>query len=130
MSQPVEDLGALPYASRVETMAGYGLSPAEIANVLDIDVTDLTGSYAKQLTGGQVKANARVAESLFRKAIGDGRESVTAAIFWLKTRARWKETSVHEHVEPQRTVTVDDTSRFIQECLESHRRVTGPAIDD
>jgi hypothetical protein len=22
---------------------------------------------------------------------------VTAAIFWLKTRARWKETSVHEH---------------------------------
>src|SRR3954452_9368228 len=96
MTIDVEDLGDLPYAPRVETMAGYGLSPADIANVLDIDVADLTGSYAKQLTGGQLKANERVAESLYRKAIGEGRESVTAAIFWLKTRARWKETTVHE----------------------------------
>jgi hypothetical protein len=30
---------------------------------------------------------------VYRKATGEGRESVTAAIFWLKTRARWKETS-------------------------------------
>src|SRR5262245_458831 len=86
-------------------MAGYGLSPADISNVLDIDVADLTVSYAKQLTGGQVKANARVAESLYRKAIGEGRESVTAAIFWLKTRARWRETSVHEYA---RRFTHDD----------------------
>jgi hypothetical protein len=96
MTTDVEDLGTLPYASRVETMAGYGLTTADIANVLDMDVADLTAFYAKQLTGGQVKANVRVAESLYRKAIGDGRESVTAAIFWLKTRARWKETTVHE----------------------------------
>ena len=32
-----------------------------------------------------------------RKATGEGREAVTAAIFWLKTRAHWKEVSVHEH---------------------------------
>ena len=77
-------------------MAGYGLSPADIARVLDIDVEELKASYDKELSGGHIKANARVAESLYRKAIGEGRESVTAAIFWLKTRARWKETSVHE----------------------------------
>ena len=35
-------------------------------------------------------------ENLFRKATGDGREAVIAAIFWLKTRARWKETNVTE----------------------------------
>lgn len=28
--------------------------------------------------------------------LAGGREGVTAAIFWLKARARWKETSVHE----------------------------------
>src|SRR5262245_8531821 len=114
MSKPVEDLGALLYASRVETMAGYGLSAPDIANVLYIEIEELKTSYAKQLSGGQIKANARVAESLFRKAIGEGRESVTAAIFWLKTRARWKETSVHEHVEPERTITESDTAKFIQ----------------
>jgi len=43
-----------------------------------------------------VKANAKVAENLYRKATGDGRESIIAAIFWLKTRAGWKETSVQE----------------------------------
>ena len=45
---------------------------------------------------GDVKANAKVAENLYRKATGEGRESVIAAIFWLKTRAGWRETSVHE----------------------------------
>ena len=115
MTEPVEDLGPLPYASRVETMAGYGRSADEISNVLDIEVEELKASYAKQLSGGQIKANARVAESLFRQAIGEGRESVTAAIFWLKTRARWKETSVHEHSGRS---THED---FIEQCMAEER---------
>ena len=43
-----------------------------------------------------MKANAKVAENLYRKATGEGREAVIAAIFWLKTRAGWRETNVHE----------------------------------
>ena len=43
-----------------------------------------------------VGRNVKVAESLYRKALDEGREGVGAAIFWLKTRARWKETSTHE----------------------------------
>ena len=93
MDDIVEDLGPLPHRAKVEAMAGYGLSAADIARVLDIDAEELKASYAKELACGQIKANARVAESLYRKAIGEGRESVTAAIFWLKTRARWKERS-------------------------------------
>ncbi|RWM85303.1 MAG: hypothetical protein EOR84_32210 [Mesorhizobium sp.] len=49
-----------------------------------------------ELESGAIKANERVAEGLYRKATGEGREAVTAAIFWLKTRARCKETSLHE----------------------------------
>ena len=37
-----------------------------------------------------------MAESLFRRATGEGREGVVAAIFWLKTRAQWREVSLHE----------------------------------
>ena len=37
-----------------------------------------------------------MAENLYRKATGEGREAVIAAIFWLKTRAGWRETSVHD----------------------------------
>lgn len=85
-----------PHCAQVEAMAGYGVAPADIAQVLGIEVHVLKADYASQLDGGHIKANARVAENLYRKATGEGRESVTAAIFWLKTRARWKETSVHE----------------------------------
>ena len=55
---------------------------------------------ATNSTTATSKANAKVAENLYRKATGDGREAVTAAIFWLKARARWKEVSVHEHGGP------------------------------
>ena len=82
---------------QVESLAGYGIPEIDIAGLIGIDPKTLRKHYRQELDHGHTKANAKVAENLFRKAIGEGRESVTAAIFWLKTRARWKETSVHEH---------------------------------
>lgn len=80
-----------PFADKIEAMSGYGLSTTDIALVLAIDETELQSVYQRELDAGAIKANLRVAESLYRQALGDGRQSVTAAIFWLKTRARWKE---------------------------------------
>ena len=77
-------------------MAGYGVPEAEIAGVVGIDAKTLRKHYRGELDHGHVKANAKVAENLYRKATGDGREAVIAAIFWLKTRAGWKETHVTE----------------------------------
>ena len=76
---------------QVEAMAGFGLAEGDIAKVLDIEPEALRAHYRRELETGQIKANARVAECLFRQATGEGRQSVTAAIFWLKTRARWRE---------------------------------------
>jgi hypothetical protein len=81
---------------QVETLAGFGVREDDIAGVLGIDPKTLRKHYRHELHHGHVKANARVAENLYRKATGEGREAVTAAIFWLKTRAGWKETSVQE----------------------------------
>lgn len=81
---------------QVETLAGYGIPEAEIAGLIGIDPKTLRRHYRQELDHGHTKANAKVAENLFRKATGEGRESVTAAIFWLKARARWKETNVNE----------------------------------
>jgi hypothetical protein len=84
---------------QVETMAAYGIPEADIATVIEIDPKTLRRHYRKELSTGHIKANTKVAENLYRKATGDGRESVVAAIFWLKTRARWKETTIHEVTE-------------------------------
>ena len=81
--------------------AGYNM--IIVLGVLGIEEKQLRAQYAQEIESGQIKVNATVAENLFRKATGDGREAVTAAIFWLKA-ARWKEVSMHEHdrVEPGR----------------------------
>jgi hypothetical protein len=45
------------------------------------------------------QANARVAESLYKLAVGGNLGAVT---FWLKTRARWRETDRLEVTDPER----------------------------
>ena len=90
---------------QVEAMAGYGVPEADIAGVVGIDSKTLRRHYRDELKHGHVKANARVAESLYRKATTDGAQSVAAAIFWLKTRAGWKETSVGE-LTVDKTITI------------------------
>ena len=100
---------------QAEAMAAYGVPESDIACVIGIDPKTLRKHYRQELDQGHTKANAKVAESLFRKALGDGPQSVTAAIFWLKTRARWKEVSVHEHggVPGQPIERVDRIERII-----------------
>ena len=86
---------------QVEAMAGYGVPEIDIAGVVGIDAKTLRKHYRDELDHGHIKANVRVAENLYRKATGEGRESVIAAIFWLKTRAGWRETNVHEIAGPR-----------------------------
>ena len=78
-------------------MAAYGVPELNIARVVGIDAKTLRKHYREELDTGQTKATAKVAESLYRKATTDGHQSVTAAIFWLKTRGGWRETpQAHE----------------------------------
>jgi hypothetical protein len=99
MTQPTARvIDERPLATKVEALAGFGLGAADIARVVHMDQAVLEQDYAHELAAGQIKANARVAESLYRKATGEGREAVIAAIFWLKTRARWTECPVAEVV--------------------------------
>ena len=79
---------------QVEAMAGYGVPEADSAGMIGIDPKTLRRHYRAELDYGHVKANVRVAENLYRKATGDGKEAVTAAIFWMKVRAGWRETVI------------------------------------
>jgi hypothetical protein len=76
---------------QVEAMAAYGIPETDIARVAGIDPKTLRKHYRDELDTGHIKANAKVAEFLFRKATTEGAQCVTAAIFWLKTRGGWRE---------------------------------------
>ena len=115
----------------VEALAGYGVPEADIAGVVGVDPKTLRKHYRQELRYGHVKANAKVAENLFRKATGDGRESVIAAIFWMKTRAQWKETSVTELAAPPPKITIHWKGPSKKPDPLAHEPpLTGPGRDD
>lgn len=95
-------------ARRVEALAGFGIADRDIARVVGIAAADLHSGYRDELETGQIKANSRVAQNLYRKATGDGREAVTAAIFWLKARARWRDGTPQA---PEPAIEVERTPR-------------------
>ena len=76
---------------QVEAMASFGIPQDQIAACLKISPVTLRKRYPVELATGATKATSLVAQNLFRMATGEGREAVTAAIFWLKTRGRWSE---------------------------------------
>ena len=73
----------------VKNLSACGVRFADIADKIDITDDCLRKHYKSELDGGRVDANATVAQTLFNSA-KEG--NITAAIFWLKTRAGWRET--------------------------------------
>jgi hypothetical protein len=93
---------------QVEAMAAYGIPEPDISRVVGIDPKTLRKYYRDELDMGSTKANAQVAGFLFNAARNG---NVTAQIFWLKTRARWKETpSEHQHTGALGTFDVRELS--------------------
>ena len=82
---------------QVEALASFGVPRAEIAKVAGICLNTLMKHYGETLDIAATKANSLVAQSLFNRAVkGDGAAATSAAIFWLKVRAGWREKDVHE----------------------------------
>lgn len=76
---------------QVEALAAYGIPEPDISRAIGVDPKTLRKHYRDELDLGATKANAQVAGFLFNSAKNG---NVTAQIFWLKTRARWRETPV------------------------------------
>jgi hypothetical protein len=93
---------------QVETMSAYGIPAEDISRVVGIDPKTLRKHYRDELDLGTTKANAQVAGFLFNSARNG---NVSAQIFWLKTRAQWKETpSEHRHMGAFATMDVREMS--------------------
>jgi len=72
----------------VQTMAAAGIQSEAICLVMGVSGKTLRKHYRAELDTSLIRANAMVASSLYMKAI---KGNVVAQIFWLKTRAGWKE---------------------------------------
>lgn len=83
----------------VRELSGMGMPRENIAKVIknkkgnSISVQTLIRHFKDELADGIAQMNLRVAKSLFAMATNPngGAPAVTACIFWLKTRARWRQ---------------------------------------
>ena len=81
----------------VQLHATIGTPQKVIADILDIDDKTLTKYYRAELDQAMARANASVGGALFNKAKGG---DTAAMIFWMKTRAGWREKHDFEHSGP------------------------------
>jgi hypothetical protein len=78
--------------AQIRTMSGMGIPDYDIAKVMNLSTPTIRKYFWTELESGHIEANAKVAQSLFKQATDpSGQKSVTAAIFWLKCRAGWRE---------------------------------------
>ena len=76
--------------AQAEQAAGLGLPHEQIGALIGISDKTLRKYYATELAVGKAKASAKIAQTLFNKAIkGD----TTAGIWWTKAQMGWGETN-------------------------------------
>lgn len=86
--------------SQVFALSSFGVPQDEISRFLNITDDTLRKYYRSELDRASVDRNAQVAGFLYRSASGDTlaegasySDCLKAAMFWLKTRAQWRETT-------------------------------------
>jgi hypothetical protein len=93
MAQGVQHEPTDENRSLVKSLSAMGTRYVDIALKLEINTDTLTKYYSRELELGRVDANAKVAQGLFNQAVNG---NTSAGIFWMKTRAGWKETNALE----------------------------------
>ena len=113
----------------VQQLAAFGLRQTEIVLFVkkkdgkSISEPTLLKNFKNELETGKVKANVKIAQTLYKKAAaGD----TTSIIFWLKSQAGWKDTQSVEltgagggPIEQKTTVTNESQIKAAVKKLES-----------
>ena len=113
----------------VQQLAAFGLRQSEVVLFVkkkdgtSISEPTLLKNFKNELCTGKVKANVKVAQTLYKKAIGG---DTTSMIFWLKSQAGWKDTQRVEltgkdggPVEQKTTVTNESQIKAAVSKLEN-----------
>ena len=82
---------------KVRHFAGLGVLQDDIARIIGCAPKTLRKRFRDELDRGVAEANAMIAGSLFSKAKGG---DTTAQIFWLKSRAGWRERTATDEADP------------------------------
>jgi hypothetical protein len=108
---------------QVEAMVGYGVPQEQIAILVrgGIDVGTLAKYFEKELVAGKAKANYKVGQTLFSKAVGG---DTSACIFWAKTQMGWRES---QNVSLEHSGQINQVTRKIVDAA-SNNQIVYPQV--
>ena len=101
----------VPTEDQRETVVGLksiGATSERIASILKISVDTLDKHFKQELESGLQTVLGQIASNLFRQAL-DG--DTTAAIFILKTRAKWSEKIEIDRLDQPGTLVIHTSGR-------------------
>lgn len=114
----------------VKLHAAVGTPQEIIASIIEIDPKTLRKHYRRELDLSLAQANAQIGGKLYNKAMQGDTASI---IFWLKTRAGFKETNavdVYQNQGPAPTNPQDLTDEQIAEFILAHAENDGDGVAD
>ena len=97
MAQGAKHKPTIESRAQVAALKSYGHTQEEISTFLNICKDTLTYYYSRELETAAINANSQVAQRLFNRATK--KDDLSAQIFWLKTRARWRTEDVESIVD-------------------------------
>lgn len=82
----------------VKILVACGIPHDVICTILQITKQTLYAHYRVEIDTGAHEINARIAHRLYSIALhGQGKEAIVAMMFWLKTRAGWRDSVNVQH---------------------------------
>ena len=134
LHQPTSETRAQVFA-----LSSFGVTQDDIGRFLGLSDDTLRKHYGAELDRAKVDRNAEVAAFLFRSANGSTiqegasySDCLKAAMFWLKTRAQWRETNNLDVTSSDGSMTprVLDLSSLPAEALEAIVRAADGQAND
>jgi predicted transcriptional regulator len=106
--------------AEVSALTSFGNTQEDIAAHIGICVDTLYKYYKDELQNSVMRANAKVANKLYRRAVeGD---DLSAQIFWLKTRARWRDRESYDERFGSNSQVDDDCKKRMAEMDLKNRK--------
>lgn len=105
----------------VQLMVAAGIPRVDVAKCMGVCENTLAKYYSHEIDVAMATINTRVAGALLKSALGG---NVTSMIFWLKSRARWREVNHHEvsfEAAPSRKDVVSKLMDLLVEEEEAER---------
>ena len=106
--------------AQVFALSSFGVTQEDIGGFVGSSDDTLRKFYGEELRRASIERNAEVAGFLFQSANGSTiaqgasySDCLKAAMFWMKTRAQWRETSVVDNTSSDGSMTPHVIERVI-----------------